>query len=43
LELTLDIHITADNVLVLFHDPKLDRTTTGTGRIREQPWKGVLE
>ncbi|RSH95433.1 hypothetical protein EHS25_000523 [Saitozyma podzolica] len=38
-----DIHITADNVLVLFHDPKLDRTTTGTGRIREQPWKGVLE
>jgi hypothetical protein len=27
----------------MFHDPTLDRTTTGTGLIREQPWKGVIE
>lgn len=38
-----DIHIAADNVLVLFHDPELGRTTTGSGKIHEQPWAGVLE
>ncbi|WWC97730.1 hypothetical protein V866_004615 [Kwoniella sp. B9012] len=38
-----DIHITADNVLVLFHDPELHRTTDGEGLIHKQPWNGVLE
>ncbi|WWC91404.1 uncharacterized protein L201_006348 [Kwoniella dendrophila CBS 6074] len=38
-----DIHITADNVLVLFHDPELHRTTDGEGLIHKQPWDGVLE
>lgn len=38
-----DIHVTADNVLVMFHDPRLERTTDGTGLIHEQPWHGVLE
>jgi len=38
-----DIHIAKDNVLVLFHDPELGRTTTGSGKIHEQPWAGVLE
>jgi phosphatidylglycerol phospholipase C len=38
-----DIHITADNVLVMFHDPELSRTTDGTGRIHDQPWAGQLE
>jgi phosphatidylglycerol phospholipase C len=38
-----DIHVTADNVLVMFHDPRLERTTDGHGLIHEQPWHGVLE
>ncbi|TXT13585.1 hypothetical protein VHUM_00952 [Vanrija humicola] len=38
-----DIHITADNVLVMFHDPNLDRTTDGKGKLHDQPWVGVLE
>ena len=35
--------MTSDNVLVMFHDPELSRTTDGKGRIGEQPWHGVLE
>jgi hypothetical protein len=27
----------------MFHDPTMDRTTTGAGLIRTQPWKGVIE
>lgn len=27
----------------MFHDPRLERTTNGTGLIHEQPWHGVLE
>jgi len=27
----------------MFHDPTLDRTTNGTGAIKTQPWKGVIE
>ncbi|OWT38862.1 glycerophosphodiesterase [Cryptococcus neoformans] len=38
-----DIHVTTDNVLVMFHDPELHRTTDGEGRIDKLPWKGVLE
>lgn len=30
----LDIHMTKDNVLVVIHDATLDRTTTGTGYIK---------
>ena len=29
----LDVHLTADNVLVVHHDEKVDRTTDGTGRV----------
>ena len=43
LTVRLDIHITCDNVLVMFHDPELSRTTDGTGRIDKQPWQGKLE
>jgi glycerophosphoryl diester phosphodiesterase len=39
----LDIHITKDDVLVMFHDPELGGKTTGTGKIHETPWHGVLE
>lgn len=38
-----DIHMTADDELVMFHDPELHRTTDGTGRIHDLPWRGVLE
>ncbi|KAK8843467.1 hypothetical protein IAR55_007124 [Kwoniella newhampshirensis] len=38
-----DIHMTADNVLVMFHDPDLSRTTDSNGRIDKLPWHGVLE
>lgn len=31
----LDVHMTKDSVLILMHDPKLDRTTTGKGNISE--------
>ncbi len=32
----LDVHPSADGVLVVCHDPTLDRTTDGTGRIAER-------
>lgn len=38
-----DIHITKDDVLVMFHDPELSGKTTGKGKIHETPWAGVLE
>lgn len=38
-----DIHITKDDVLVMFHDPELGGKTTGTGKIHETPWHGALE
>lgn len=38
-----DVHATSDGVVLMFHDPTLDRTTTGKGLIREQPWAGVIE
>ena len=34
--LEMDLHSTADDVLVVCHDASLDRTTNGTGAIREQ-------
>lgn len=30
-----DIHLTADGHLVIFHDDTVDRTTNGTGRVRD--------
>ncbi|WWC94971.1 hypothetical protein V866_001823 [Kwoniella sp. B9012] len=38
-----DVHATSDGVILMFHDPTLDRTTTGKGLIKNQPWKGVIE
>lgn len=32
-----DIHLTADHKAVVIHDVSLDRTTTGTGLVREKP------
>jgi glycerophosphoryl diester phosphodiesterase len=36
-----DVHVTADGVLVAFHDERLDRVTDRTGLIRELPWAEV--
>ncbi len=36
-----DVHVTADGVLVAFHDESLDRVTDRTGLIRELPWSDV--
>ena len=34
----LDVHATADGHLVVCHDPTVDRTTDGTGKIAELTW-----
>jgi len=39
--LETDAHVTADGVLVAFHDDRLDRVTDGTGLIAELPWSEV--
>jgi glycerophosphoryl diester phosphodiesterase len=39
--LETDVHLTRDGVLVAFHDAKLDRCTTGAGRIRDLPYAEV--
>ncbi|KDN46807.1 PLC-like phosphodiesterase [Tilletiaria anomala UBC 951] len=38
-----DVHITSDDVIVMFHDPSLERTTNGSGLIRDQPYHGNIE
>lgn len=39
--LETDVHVTADGVLVAFHDATLDRVTDRTGRVAELPWSEV--
>ena len=39
--LETDAHVTADGVLVAFHDDRLDRVTDRTGVIAELPWSEV--
>jgi glycerophosphoryl diester phosphodiesterase len=41
--LETDVRVTADGVLVAFHDPGLERTTDGTGRIEQLPWSEVAQ
>ncbi len=41
--LETDVRVTADGVLVAFHDPTLDRVTDRTGRIENLPWREVGE
>ena len=36
-----DVHVTADGVLLAFHDDRLDRVTNGRGIISELPWRDV--
>ena len=33
--LELDVHATADGQVVVIHDPTVDRTTNGTGAVKE--------
>lgn len=37
--LETDVHVTRDGVVLVFHDPNLDRVTDGTGAIAEQTWQ----
>ncbi|WP_448612711.1 glycerophosphodiester phosphodiesterase [Modestobacter sp. URMC 112] len=39
--LETDVRVTADGVLVAFHDPTLDRVTDRTGRVEQLPWREV--
>ena len=39
--LETDVHLTADGVLVAFHDDRLDRVTDGVGQIAALPWSVV--
>jgi glycerophosphoryl diester phosphodiesterase len=39
--LEIDVATTRDGVLVLMHDDTLDRTTTGTGQVRDRTWAEV--
>jgi glycerophosphoryl diester phosphodiesterase len=38
-----DVHVTADGMLVAFHDDRLDRVTDRSGLIRELAWSDVRE
>lgn len=39
----VDVHMTKDNKIVIIHDTKLDRTTTGTGYIKDHTLDELLE
>lgn len=39
--LETDVHVSADGVLLAFHDDELDRVTDGSGRVAELPWSEI--
>lgn len=38
-----DVNITIDGKLVMMHDPTLDRTTTGTGKVSASTWDEIQQ
>src|ERR1051325_1084855 len=36
-----DVNISSDGTLVMMHDPTLDRTTTGSGRVSMATWEEI--
>jgi len=36
--LELDVHASGDGVIIVMHDPNVERTTSGSGPLREQTW-----
>lgn len=38
-----DVQLTRDSVLIMMHDSTLDRTTTGSGDVREHTWEELRE
>jgi glycerophosphoryl diester phosphodiesterase len=41
--LELDVHASRDGVIVVIHDPTLERTTNGSGAVREHFWRELQE
>jgi glycerophosphoryl diester phosphodiesterase len=41
--LELDVHLTADDELVIIHDPTLERTTNGSGNVREHSLEEIRQ
>jgi glycerophosphoryl diester phosphodiesterase len=41
--LETDVHLSADGEVVVIHDPTVDRTTDGSGRVRDLPWAALRE
>lgn len=39
----VDLQLTKDSVLIIMHDPKLDRTTTGKGKISETNYADIKD
>jgi len=37
----IDVHVSIDDVVLMFHDPELGRTTNSKGQIRERQWYGA--
>ncbi len=41
--LELDVHLSADNKIVVIHDDTVDRTTNGTGKVAEMAYQQLVE
>jgi glycerophosphoryl diester phosphodiesterase len=41
--LETDVHLSRDGEFVVIHDPTVDRTTDGTGRVGDLPWRDLSE
>src|ERR1700730_3123174 len=39
--LELDVQLSADHEVVIMHDTSVDRTTDGSGLVRDLPWKKI--